>query len=61
MEVSSRDVSRIVRAIENEDYKKKKVAKHVGISRVWLTAVLSGRRQMSIQLKTRLFKFLALN
>lgn len=54
------DLKRIIRKIKREDLKKKKIAKDIGITDVYLSYMLNGKRPLTKNMKEKLFNHLNL-
>lgn len=55
------DLTRIKDRLKILDDKKKKVAKIIGVTDVYLSYVLNGRRPLTPKVKSKLFDYLGLN
>ncbi|PVX50768.1 hypothetical protein C7377_1084 [Balneicella halophila] len=59
-EQQQRDLERIVEKLKILDDKKKKVARTIGITDVYLSYILNGRRPLTDKMKVKLFDYLDL-
>ncbi len=55
-----KDLKRIVEKLKILDDKKKKVARTIGITDVYLSYILNGRRPLTDKMKAKLFDYLDL-
>lgn len=54
------DLERVLEKLKILDDKKKKVAKTIGITDVYLSYILNGRRPLTSKMKNKLFDYLGL-
>lgn len=54
------DLERVLEKLKILDDKKKKVAKTIGITDVYLSYILNGRRPLTDKMKSKLFDYLGL-
>lgn len=54
------DLKRIIRKIKRDDVKKKKIAKDIGITDVYLSYMLNSKRPLTKNMKEKLFERLNL-
>ncbi len=59
-EQQQKDLKRIVEKLKILDDKKKKVARTIGITDVYLSYILNGRRPLTDKMKAKLFEYLDL-
>lgn len=59
-EQQQKDLKRIVEKLKILDDKKKKVARTIGITDVYLSYILNGRRPLTDKMKAKLFDYLDL-
>lgn len=59
-EQQQKDLKRIVEKLKILDDKKKKVARTIGITDVYLSYILNGRRPLTDKMKVKLFDYLGL-
>ncbi len=59
-EQQKQDLERIIKKLKILDDKKKKVAKTIGITDVYLSYILNGRRRLTDKIKAKLFDYLDL-
>lgn len=59
-EQQQKDLKRIVEKLKILDDKKKKVARTIGITDVYLSYILNGRRPLTDKMKAKLFDYLGL-
>ncbi len=59
-EQQKKDLQRIVEKLKIVDDKKKKVARTIGITDVYLSYILNGRRPLTDKMKAKLFDYLDL-
>ncbi len=59
-EQQKKDLKRIVEKLKILDDKKKKVARTIGITDVYLSYILNGRRPLTDKMKAKLFDYLDL-
>lgn len=59
-EQQQKDLKRIVEKLKILDDKKKKVARTIGITDVYLSYILNGRRPLTEKMKAKLFDYLDL-
>lgn len=59
-EQQKKDLKRIVSKLRILDDKKKKVARTIGITDVYLSYILNGRRPLTDKMKIKLFDYLGL-
>ncbi len=59
-EQQQKDLERIIKKLKILDDKKKKVARTIGITDVYLSYILNGRRPLTDKIKVKLFDYLDL-